>query len=145
MYVEGGPIPPKERDVGEHVTSFGPLKLTYTWLRHAAWFAFFNFQYRNYQQKLRRQPGQNLGPVSQAPGWTVGQFESYHRCCNISLGVVAQLKAESSLQVDHHPRVLESVVDKLLPAMWFRTGSELNHMADAVFHLFFHGIVPLAI
>jgi hypothetical protein len=30
-------------------------------------------------------------------------------------------------------------------AMWFRSGSELNHMADAVFHLFFHGIIPLVI
>jgi hypothetical protein len=144
-YVEGGPLPPLGRDVGEHVTSFAPLKLTYGWLRDAAWMAFYNFHYRNYQQKLRRQPGQDLGPVSQAPGWTVGQFETYCRCCNISLGVVAQLKAESFLQIDNHPKDLVEVVNRLMPAMWFRSGSELNHMADAVFHLFFHGIVPLVI
>jgi hypothetical protein len=144
-FVEGGPVPPQGRDVGEHVTSFRPLKLTYQWLRDAAWMAFYDFHYRNYQQKLMRQPGQDLGPVGQAPGWTVGQFETYCRCCNIALGVVAQLKAESFLQVDHHPNDLQVVVHRLMPAMWFQGGSELNHMADAVFHLFFHGIVPLVI
>jgi hypothetical protein len=77
MYVEGGPMPPKGREVGVHVTFFGPLKLTYGWLREAAWTAFYNFHYRNYQQKLRRQSRQHMGPVSQAPGWTVGQLETY--------------------------------------------------------------------
>jgi hypothetical protein len=36
-YVEGGLMPLHGRDVGDHVTSFGPLILTYQWLRDAAW------------------------------------------------------------------------------------------------------------
>jgi hypothetical protein len=67
----------------------------------------------------------------------VGQFETYCQCCNIALGVVAQLKAESFLQVNHYPKELKEVMNRLMPAMWFRSGSELNHMADTVSHLFF--------
>jgi hypothetical protein len=71
------------------------------------------------------------------------QLKSYLRAAGLNEALFVRLKEFS---IAHSLETPDSLTDRLtskvLPSAWQRSGFDLSHQHDAVFHLVFHGILP---
>lgn len=159
VMARGGPVEPVGREIKN--TNLISIKLTYNWQITAFKFAIYHLHSRNYLLNLNNTRKRKrdfsdednnekiilTGAVnSKNVGWESGEYRSYLRACNMSKKIVQCGKLFSENHLDKAPRILmEHHLDEIIPEKWKRNGTSFDENLDAIFHLLFHGIVPLVI
>jgi hypothetical protein len=144
MLVEGSPEPPPARLVGPNVKVLSPVKLDYAFLYAVCKCGFYNFHSRAHKLFMRRNKSERekraLGP---AVGWSGKELKSYLRTSSLNEAILKRTKSFSQKYIESPPSdVMDDFLSDVLPSAWTRSGYELSHQHDAVFHLAFHGILP---
>ena len=144
ILVEGSPTPPQARLVGPNVKVLSPVKLDYPFLYAVCSCGFYNFHSRAHKLFMRRNKSERekrtLGP---AIGWSGKELKSYLRTSSLNEAILKRTKSFSQKYIESSPAdVMTAFIAEVLPSAWSRSGYELSHQHDAVFHLAFHGILP---
>jgi hypothetical protein len=147
----GSSSAPIGREVGSHAGTISPLRQLYPWLIELMNVAFYNYHYRIHEVYLRRQLSASVRRASgrslnSTPGWRGKHLTAYVRSGGVGKILIKYLKTFSDSHVMEHPLELTEAFHKsVLPALWFRTDTHLSQSHDAVFHLLYHGIVPVVL
>ena len=76
-------------------------------------------------------------------GWNQKQLYSFLRAASLNKSMFQRIKAYSLKHLHvKSETLLPNLELDVMPAAWGRSGYELTHQHDAVFHLVFHGILP---
>lgn len=141
-FLPGTPPIPVERPIGPS-TMLRPVALTFRFLKEATLVAFFNYHssvHMTYRRRLAT-TAQERREIGNVGGWKVKNFKAYLKSAGLNDYLLKNLQKFSDLN-KHIPAtdLLTRFESEVVPATWQRTGCELSHQLDAVFHLIFHGI-----